>query len=191
MGNQSSLTAKQIEEAEHNCDFAPEEIQQLFKKFNKLDTNHSGSLSAEKFLAVPELENNPLVRRVVATLDANQSGDVDFMEFISVLSVFAHPTMEEKKHSQSDRQTKLCKFTFRLYDVDGDGYISNADLYQILKSMVGNNLNDTQLQQLVDRTIRQGDKDMDGRLSYEEYLDMIKNEDLQSKLNIDLFPPHK
>ena len=36
-----------------------------------------------------------------------------------------------------------------MYDVDGDGFISNKDLFLILKAMVGSNLNDTQLQVLV------------------------------------------
>ena len=36
-----------------------------------------------------------------------------------------------------------------------------------LAIQVGSNLNDVQLQQLVDRTIIQGDKDKDGKLSYE------------------------
>jgi len=33
--------------------------------------------------------------------------------------------------------------------------------------MVGNNLNDIQIQQLVDRTIIQADKDLDGMISYQ------------------------
>ena len=45
--------------------------------------------------------------------------------------------------------------TFKIYDVDNDGYISNADLFHVLKAMVGNNLNEVQLQQPVDRTILQ------------------------------------
>ena len=40
--------------------------------------------------------------------------------------------------------------------------------------MVGGNLNDVQLQQLVDRTIIKGDKDKDGKLNYEEFVEMIK-----------------
>lgn len=36
-----------------------------------------------------------------------------------------------------------------------------------VSAQVGSNLNDVQLQQLVDRTIIQGDKDKDGKLSYE------------------------
>ena len=35
--------------------------------------------------------------------------------------------------------------------------------------MVGNNLNDIQLQQLVDRTIIKADEDFDGKISYDEF----------------------
>jgi hypothetical protein len=50
------------------------------------------------------------------------------------------------------------KFLFRIYDIDNDGYISNGELFQVLKMMVGSNLKDTQLQQIVDKTILFADK---------------------------------
>ena len=40
--------------------------------------------------------------------------------------------------------------------------------------MVGSNLNDVQLQQLVDRTIIKGDEDKDGMLSFEEFANVSK-----------------
>ena len=46
----------------------------------------------------------------------------------------------------------------RIYDMDNDGYVSNGELFQVLKMMVGNNLKDTQLQQIVDKTIILYDK---------------------------------
>ena len=58
---------------------------------------------------------------------------------------------------------------FRVYDIDNDGYISNGELFQVLKMMVGNNLNDIQLQQIVDKTIIEGDKNGDDRISFEEF----------------------
>ena len=39
--------------------------------------------------------------------------------------------------------------------------------------MVGTNLTETQLQQIVDKTIVQLDKDQDGMISYEEFCDII------------------
>ncbi len=158
-----------------------EELVRLFRKFRKLDTDKSGSLSAEEFMAIPELEHNPLVRRVVSTFDANRSGEVDFIEFIQALTIFAKPPGEKAAEEEKFR------FTFKLYDVDSDGFISNADLFQILKAMVGSNLNEVQLQQLVDRTMRQGDKDLDGKLSYEEFLGMVKTQDIGEKLKLEGF----
>ena len=49
-------------------------------------------------------------------------------------------------------------FCFRIYDMDNDGFVSNGELFQVLKMMVGNNLKDTQLQQIVDKTIILYDK---------------------------------
>jgi Ca2+-binding EF-hand superfamily protein len=52
--------------------------------------------------------------------------------------------------------------------MDRDGYISNGELFLVLKMMVGNNLKvpvgglhsqDQQLQQIVDKTIMEADKD--------------------------------
>jgi len=63
----------------------------------------------------------------------------------------------------------LCAVAFKIYDVDGDGYISNGELFQVLKMMVGNNLKDTQLQQIVDKTIINADTDGDGKISFEEF----------------------
>ena len=50
--------------------------------------------------------------------------------------------------------------------------------------MVGSNLNDVQLQQLVDRTIIKADKDMDGKISFEEFTEMVKDLDVIDKLTI-------
>lgn len=65
--------------------------------------------------------------------------------------------------------TRCTTVAFRIYDMDKDGYISNGELFQVLKMMVGNNLKDTQLQQIVDKTIINADKDGDGRISFEEF----------------------
>ena len=42
--------------------------------------------------------------------------------------------------------------------MDNDGFVSNGELFQVLKMMVGNNLKDAQLQQIVDKTILMYDK---------------------------------
>ena len=57
--------------------------------------------------------------------------------------------------------------------LDKDGYITNAELFHVLKMMIGNNLSDEQLQQVVDKTIIYADKDGDQRVSFKEFYDAL------------------
>lgn len=58
--------------------------------------------------------------------------------------------------------------------MNGDGFISNGDLFNALRMLVGDNLTEVQVQQLVDRTIIMADKDKDGKISYPEFCDFVK-----------------
>ena len=126
-----------------------------------MDANNDGYLSKEEFLQIEALQQNPLVNRVLEIFDDDGNDKIDFSEFVEALSIFC-------ANDDAEKEAKV-KFAFRIYDVNNDGYISNGDLFRILKIMVGDNLNDTQLQQLVDRTILQADKDKDGKLSLAEF----------------------
>ena len=46
--------------------------------------------------SLPELANNPLVERIIDTIDTDRSGDVDFQEFIMALSIFIRGDKESK-----------------------------------------------------------------------------------------------
>ncbi|EPB78625.1 calcineurin B subunit family protein [Ancylostoma ceylanicum] len=148
------------------------ELRRLARRFKKLDIDGSGSLSVEEFMSLPELQQNPLVQRVIDIFDEDGNGEVDFREFIQGISQFS---------VKGDKNVKL-KFAFRIYDIDRDGYISNGELFQVLKMMVGNNLKDSQLQQIVDKTILFHDKDGDGRISFQEFCDVVGNLDVHEKM---------
>ena len=71
--------------------------------------------------------------------------------------------------------------------MDGDGYISNGELFQVLKMMVGDNLNEVQLQQIVDKTILEADVDRDGKISWEEFRSMITAEsEIDQKMTVQM-----
>ena len=57
------------------------------------------------------------------------------------------------------------KITFQIYDMKEDGFISNGNLFNCLKMLVGDNLTDVQIQQISDQTLIAADKDMDGKIS--------------------------
>lgn len=88
--------------------------------------------------------------------------------------------------------------------MDRDGYISNGELYLVLKMMVGNNLKDQQLQQIVDKTIMEADTDgsaplfpsvcparahalvnRDGKLSFEEFKQVVANTDIAKQMTLE------
>ena len=93
-------------------------------------------------------------------LDKNKDGSISFLEFVQGLNSLSSSASQEEK----------LRFAFQIYDINNDGFISNGELFTVLKMMVGNNLNDVQLQQLVDRTIIKADEDLDGKISFAEFV---------------------
>jgi len=67
---------KNVDAAAHAVD--AEEIKRLGKRFKKLDLDGSGSLSVDEFMSLPELQQNPLVQRVIEIFDTDGNGEVDF-----------------------------------------------------------------------------------------------------------------
>ncbi|CAI2377346.1 unnamed protein product [Moneuplotes crassus] len=157
-----------------SLNFSEDELKKLYKNFSKIDKDKSGTLEPEEFFDIPELAQNPLVKRVIAVLDKNTDGKISFLEFVQGLSSLSASASSEEK----------LRFAFQIYDVNNDGFISNGELFSVLKMMVGNNLNDTQLQQLVDRTIIKADEDMDGKISFEEFCKMVQDLDVIERLVI-------
>lgn len=111
---------------------------------------------------------------MIAIFDEDGGGDVDFQEFVTGLSAFS---------SKGNKEEKL-RFAFRVYDIDRDGYISNGELFIVLKMMVGNNLKDVQLQQIVDKTIMEADQDGDGKISFEEFTHMVESTDVNLSMTL-------
>ena len=74
---------------------------------------------------------------------------------------------------------------FKVYDMDRDGFISNGELFLVLKMMVGNNLKDQQLQQIVDKTIMEADQDHDGRISFEEFMAVVEDTDVAQSMTLE------
>ena len=174
MGNEQSLPQDLVLTSQ----FSEEELRRLGKRFKKLDIDKSGTISSEEFMSLPELQQNPLVKRVIDLFDTDRNGEIDFKEFVQGLSQFTV--------KGADKISKL-KFAFEVYDIDQDGFISNGELFQVLKMMVGTNLKDAQLQQIVDKTILFADTDGDGKISFDEFVVMVgNNTDFHNRMVVDV-----
>lgn len=155
--------------------FDRDEVDRLRKRFMKLDKDNSGTIERDEFLSLPQVSSNPLATRMIAIFDEDGGGDVDFQEFVSGLSAFS---------SKGNKEEKL-HFAFKVYDIDRDGYISNGELFIVLKMMVGSNLKDQQLQQIVDKTIMEADLDRDGKISFEEFTKMVESTDVSQSMTLE------
>mmetsp|Transcript_7260 Transcript_7260/g.7906 ORF Transcript_7260/g.7906 Transcript_7260/m.7906 type:complete len:177 (-) Transcript_7260:93-623(-) len=173
MGNEQSLSREDIHSI---ANFSQKDITRLYNRFRALDSDGNGQLDPNEILGVAELTENPLVQRVISVFDKDGNGTVSFIEFLLGLAKLAAGTSEAEKLG----------FAFPIFDVNKDGFISNGDLFSVMKMMVGDNLGEMQLQQLVDRQMVIADKDGDGKLSFEEFKDAVKNIGVAEQLSIDL-----
>ena len=82
-------------------------------------------------MKLPEISKNPLGQRIVKLLSQPGSKKISFPVFIKRLNEF----------NSGDEDAKL-RFLFEIYDMDGDNCISKRELKEVLKTIVGKDLNE-------------------------------------------------
>ena len=180
MGNQQTNSGDES----HSINFDKKELKTLYKNFIEMDKNGNGLLDPEEFFDVPELKDNPIVQRIITVFDKNNDGKISFYEFVYGLSALTNKgNLKILKLGNLEEKNKMA---FEIYDMNGDGYISNGDLFNCLKLLVGDNLTEVQIQQLSDRTIIAADKDKDGKISFEEFCEFIKDIKLEEVFSFNI-----
>lgn len=169
--NTSALLSEEIEEIARQSNLSQSEIKRLYKRFQKLDRNQSGTLEADELMMIPELAMNPLVPRIVSIFDS-----VNFRQFVNNISVFGPNGTAEAK----------ADFAFRIYDVDGDGFVSEQDLQTVLKMMVGDNIEEDSLHRVVRKVFEDADKDRNGLITRAEFSAAVDVADIANRLTIAL-----
>lgn len=100
------------------------------------------------------------VRSLVVSIDRDGNRKLSDQDVVSIISKqqFTQETDEELKDA------------FRVFDRDGNGYISAAELRHVLTNL-GEKLTDEE----VDEMIREADITADGRVNYEEFVRILKS----------------
>lgn len=171
----------------------PETIDKLYHHFLRIDKDGNGHIDKSELMAIPAVADNPLSTRLLEVMDIDQGGTIDFHEFVAGMSIFSTNTSKSKKLKCKPVFDSFSLFildilvAFDVYDLDRDGYISNGELFLVLKIMSGDHLKPEELQQVVDKTLRDADKDGDGKISFEEFKALVeaRNSDFIAQWNFE------
>ncbi|KFP30459.1 Calmodulin, striated muscle [Colius striatus] len=136
------------------------QIAEFKEAFSLFDRDGDGRISsAELGTAMRSLGRNPTeaeLRDMVR--EADGSGSVDFGEFLALMA---------RKMRASDSEEGI-REAFRVFDKDGNGYISAAELRHVMTKL-GEKLTDEE----VDEMIKEADSNNDGQVNYEEFVRMM------------------
>ncbi|VDM96425.1 unnamed protein product [Thelazia callipaeda] len=144
-----------------------------------------GYVDRDDFFTIPELTANPLGDRIIDAFFAEKSEaekQLTFREFIQVLAHFRPCTGDNNSDAINGRTEKL-KFAFAMYDLNKNGYITRNEFKIILNMMIGSNITSEQLEMITDRTIKEGDYEKNGKISFQEFaraMDSVNVERLMS-----------
>lgn len=187
MGSNSSvlLHESELEELKKETGFTYNQIIRLYSRFTRLDKGSKGYLSKEDFLTIPELAINPLVDRITQAFFFTNPKAVNFKTFTKVLAVFRPETQRSitDEDYPKRRENKL-KLAFNIYDIDRDNEIKREELMSVLLMMVGSNISEKRLCDIVDKTMEDADIDKDGKIGFEDFKKITEKLELDEMMSI-------
>ncbi|XP_075242481.1 neo-calmodulin-like isoform X2 [Convolutriloba macropyga] len=144
--------------------FSANEIKEFYEIFNSVDRDKSSFNSPEEDkagLCLPAPSATTLdVRKILAEAGTDRSGDITFQEFLDLL----------KKRQQEMFEEELLRIAFYSFDKNHSQYIEPDDVKGMLLAL-GERISDSDAEEM----IRLADRDGDGRVSFEDYKELIQS----------------
>ncbi|XP_043238571.1 troponin C, isoallergen Bla g 6.0101-like isoform X2 [Amphibalanus amphitrite] len=150
--------------ADHGVD--EEHLAMLKKAFGMFDQKKTGSIEVNKVAAIlntmgQQFDDDELQQLCT---EKAKDGKLDFDSFVSIASNFLEEEDDEAMQAE-------LKEAFRLYDKEGNGYITTQVLKEILKA-----LDDKLTSEDLDGIIEEVDTDGSGTLDFDEFMEMMAGE---------------
>ncbi|CAN8021063.1 unnamed protein product [Ixodes persulcatus] len=175
--NQSKLSPKLVENLRNETHFTESEIKQWYEDFVK--EFPSGRVTQKQFKEAfrrqfANGDPSKLAEHVFRTFDTDQDGSIDFREFMCYLSVTSRSTPEQK-----------LTWAFSMFDVDVDGFVQKDEMTKMIGAIYkafgyepsGSPQDEARTpERETERLFQLMDKNRDGKLSLEEFLEGAKKE---------------
>ncbi|KAM8791739.1 lysophosphatidylcholine acyltransferase 2B-like [Rhynchonycteris naso] len=89
--------------------------------------SNGGKIGIEEFANYLKLPISEPLRKLFALFDRNNDGSIDFREYVIGLTVLCNPTNTEK----------ILQMSFKLFDLDEDGFITEEEMAAVLRAAFG------------------------------------------------------
>uniref|UniRef100_A0A2P2HVT9 Troponin C-like n=1 Tax=Hirondellea gigas TaxID=1518452 RepID=A0A2P2HVT9_9CRUS len=146
-------------------DLNEDQICALRKAFDSFDTEHSGCITVETVSTILRMMGLKVTEKALAEIvdevDEDGSGELEFEEFCILSAKFL---IEEDEETLKEE----LKEAFRIYDKEGNGYITTQVLKEILKEL-DSRLSEEDIEGIVDEV----DEDGSGTLDFDEFMNMM------------------
>ncbi|XP_049282908.1 troponin C isoform X1 [Anopheles funestus] len=153
-------------------DFFDDEEQRMLimrKAFQMFDTAKTGFIETIKISTIlntmGQLFDEGELQDLIDEEDPESTGRVNFDGFANIASNF----LQEEEDAEAMQQE--LKEAFRLYDREGNGYITTSTLKEILKA-----LDDKLSNEDLDGIIGEIDTDGSGTVDFDEFMEMMTGE---------------
>ena len=135
------------------------EKKNLLEIFQSFDTNKDGVLSKREILngykaIMPFDDATKEVEKIMNTVDLDGNGTIDYNEFVLA-------TINKKKLLDKEKLEQ----TFKLFDKDGNGFISKEEIEEVLGTYIDSNE--------LNKLFKEVDKNGDGQISLVEFKEMM------------------
>ncbi|XP_051823346.1 centrin-1-like [Antechinus flavipes] len=148
-------------------ELAEEQKQEIREAFDLFDIDGTGTVDVKELkVALRALGFEPKkeeIKKITTDIDKEGTGKISFNDFLAVMT---------QKMAEKDTKEDILK-AFRLFDDDETGKISFKNLKRVAREL-GENLTDEELQEMID----EADRDGDGEVNEQEFLRIMKKNNL-------------
>ncbi|BFZ21277.1 hypothetical protein BsWGS_24315 [Bradybaena similaris] len=144
---------------------------ELKQAFDMFDKNNDGKISCEELGGVLRTLGHEYsqdeVEDMIKHADINENGFVEYDEFLTLMKKWSTQGVEPAAEASTAEEDKT-KETFKVFDMDGNGYIDQHELRYIMKRL-GENLEDEDVKEM----FQLADLNGDGLIDYEEFQTLL------------------
>nr|XP_036215049.1 calcium-binding protein E63-1 isoform X1 [Bactrocera oleae] len=179
----TALLGKRTTKSVKKKPFTEVEISDLRTAFDLLDRNRDGRVTANELQFMLKNLGINVRDEIIHDLirEASHSGnglinEAEFLQWVGRIQALRDEQQQQQqqqeenasKPEENDDVTEDLIAAFRVFDRDGNGFITRDEL-QTAMEMIGEPLSETQLTQL----LAIADLDQDGRINYEEFTRLL------------------